>query len=823
MDKATIIDLEKTKQAAQKELTQRARAIAREQRKVILTALSEKELVVYLEELFKAMEPDYVVEPADKDSESVTDMVIVKRDSMTEDIVGVLVKRGNIMSKTLEDVNTLVSGVNRVFEIRVDRNLLESTREGASDSAGARGASNRVLINKVFVVLTGSISNRGTTLLAKNSVGPVDVFDIEWLTEHFTEFYPQVFYEGRITDFIQSKIQELETKSWRNKESMNLSQCFVEPLVRSMDVPLTIDDAKLAAAMTTRRLPFSKLRSVVSSKQKVILIGDPGTGKSAALAKLAIEILRQSYNSLTKSTKARGKAEIPLLFGAKDILELNDVHELRSSYFGNEELAGRVNSSVLMVDALDEVPSQQREEVVLRSMKFSQLLDCALIITSRKIDFLSSTPSGCKKYELLPFEASQALKLFEKIHGKDQLLQTLRGELNKIRFQIPMVPLSLLLLLELVEEKSEVPASLTELYERYTDMVLGKHDKRKGIEVLFEYTVKKRFLATLAYNEFLNKGRLEIPLSEYLRFLDEYAAEYSLEKHYIDQFVKEIERAGVLHVNEAEVMFGHRSFLDYFAALYMFDKRDELENVESLIVERYFDDFWCDTTFFYVGHKREIGARLLEKLFAFGGESGHDLKTNLDKFLIGRLLQAGWHSPTKVKISGIESAFKLLPEIRQSLLDYTEKKKWRLPKIYADFWILLYTDHSFRSAFLSREVRAVLEKKLQESEQTPMLVPLLWAMKPFVDYAEVKETAEKILFKITDSKELAAEEKARALVMLTVLERGNKEMAKTIKKKIHVLQSKDPSIFRKLLPKPARGSIPPSSKRAARNRANRGS
>lgn len=823
MDTLTGSDLEKTKQAGKAELIQRARAIAREQRKSILVGLSQKELMLYLGELFKAMEPDYVIETANDHSESVADMVIVKKDSMTKDIVGVVVKRGNIMSKTLEDVNRLISGVNKVFEVRIDRSHPEPTSSAAFHLTETRAVASRDLVNKVFVVLTGNISNRGTTLLAKNSRGPVDIFDIDWLTENFTQFYPQVFYEGRVTDFIQSKIQELETKSWRNKENMNLSQCYVEPLVRSMDVPLMIDDAKIAAAMTTRRLPFSKLRSVVSSKQKVILVGDPGTGKSAALAKLSIEMLRRSYSSLTRSTKVRGKADIPLLFSAKDILDLNNVEEVRGSYFGDQQIADRVNISVLMVDALDEVPAQQREEVVSRCRKFSELLDCALIITSRKIDLLSSTPSGCRKYELLPFEASQALKLFEKIHGKDQLLQTLRGELNKIRFQIPMVPLSLILLLELVEENNEVPASITELYERYTDMVLGKHDKRKGIEVLFEYTVKKRFLAALGYKEFLDKGRLEIPLVEYLKFLDEYAAEYSLEKDYIDQFVREIERAGVLHVNEEEVMFGHRSFLDYFAAFYMFDKRDELENVENLVVERYFDDFWCDTIFFYVGHKREIGARLLEKLFAYGSESRRGLKTNLDKFLIGRLLQAGWHSPTKVKISAIENAMKLLPEIRQGFLDYTEKQKWRVPNIFADFWILLYTDHSFRSAFLSKEVRAVLESNLQENEQTAGLVPLLHAMKPFIGHSEAQETAERILKKITESKGLAGEEKARTLVMLDVLQRGNKEMSKTIKKKIQILQSKDPVIFKKLLPKPAKGSMPLSSKRAVRSAArNRG-
>lgn len=76
----------------------------------------------------------------------------------------------------------------------------------------------------------------------------------------------------------------------------------------------------------------------------------------------------------------------------------------------------------------------------------------------------------------------------------------------------------------------------------------------------------------------------------------------------------------------------------------------------------------------------------------------------------------------------------------------------------------------------------------------------------------------KILDAISESKELSAEEKARALVMLNVFERGDKTMAKTIQKKINFIQDKNPGIFQKLLPKKTKGSIPPASRREIRNR-----
>ena len=119
-----------------------------------------------------------------------------------------------------------------------------------------------------------------------------------------------------------------------------------------------------------------------------------------------------------------------------------------------------------------------------------------MIISSRKIDIIKNPIPNFTHYELLPFEFNQALKLFQKLVVGDQELNDLKDALDKIKYQIPIIPLSLMLLLTFVEEKKEIPASVTELYDRFFDLVLGREDRSKGIEVLFEYFVKKRFLSS---------------------------------------------------------------------------------------------------------------------------------------------------------------------------------------------------------------------------------------------------------------------------------------------------------------------------------------
>ncbi len=114
----------------------------------------------------------------------------------------------------------------------------------------------------------------------------------------------------------------------------------------------------------------------------------------------------------------------------------------------------------------------------------------------------------------------------------------------------------------IVEEHKEIPASVTELYERYNDSVLGRYDKNKGIEVLFEYLIKKRFLSSLAFHEFIEKSLVEITRQKFDEFIERYAEKYGRDEDYLKKFISEIERAGILQIGEETVLFRHRSFLE---------------------------------------------------------------------------------------------------------------------------------------------------------------------------------------------------------------------------------------------------------------------
>jgi GTPase SAR1 family protein len=780
------------------ELVQQAEALTNEHRKEILTSIPETELHQHLKELFLAIEPEYVVEVTHGPKELGKDLILVRIDNLTVDVIGIVVKCGDIKGKTLGEVDELVERIDSALLQKGNRKAREiesQIRQAFLHEAELADFFRTLPVTKVIVLIAGQISREARLRLEKEKYGSVEVHGLNWLVRNFTAHYPYVFFEGELTNFIQKKIQELETKHRVIRSNRILSDSFVEPVVRATGISVDFGE-ELRATISRKRLPFSKLKSILIGRKKIILVGDPGTGKSAALAKLTIDLLREVYLKAVRSGQQR-ETKVPILASARDLLTLDTVRDMLEHIFGETEIIGRVAARCLIVDGLDEVVSERRTSVIGRAEEFAKELDCSLLIASRKIDLLSITPSGFERYELLPFGTGQALQLIEKVQSNPAATQNIRDGLDKMRYQIPMVPLSLILLIEIVEDQKEVPASVTELYERYADSVLGRYDKEKGIEVLFEYLIKKRFLAELAYHEFSSKGLVEISRGNFDSFCKQYSEKYDLDE-LLAPFVHEIDRAGLLEVGFETVLFRHRSFLDYFSAFYIYDKRDEIERLNDFIVDIYFKDAWGETAFFYVGLKREVTERLLKSILKYDHDS---MWINLQKVMVGRLLQAGWHSPGKIKYLGVEQALSFIPAVREALYRVAQQGRWPEPKIVVDAVLTAAAEYSFRSMFLAKQLEELFDNLVSQEgkiQLTP-LIYLLWVVRPFMSHERFIEQVEKMI-DLSARKDIEPEERLRAALLLMLMKAGDKSILKAINKRLRKLRDEFPKEFKLLLP-----------------------
>ena len=789
------------------ELKKQAENLSKAQRRKIIMDYPETDLHQSLKELFQAMEPNYAVEITHGAQEFGKDLVIVKLDNFTQEVIGVVVKCGNIRGKTHGHVDDLKFHTKTVLSEREavlsegDKKKLEEIRSQTEQTLAHPAEIKSILedlpISKVYIVLNGEFSNNARKRLNKEFGTEIEIFDINWLIDHFTKFYPQIFFEGRVIGFLEKKIRELEENHRLVKSGKNLSEYFVDPLIRLFNTSLEFD---LKTVVKKRKLPFvSLLKEISKGKQKLILLGDPGTGKTGAMAKLAIDMYNKAYYQLLKKTgKSDKKIFVPVLVPARKFLESESAEGFLVEYFKSEETKSRFKVDVIMIDALDEIEPQNRHAIIDKLDSFSKEIGCSYILTSRKIDIINTLPPEYQQYELIPFEFNQALRLVSKLISDNKVLAAMKESLEKIQAQIFLVPLSLILLVELVEEHSEVPASITELYDRFFDMALGREDREKGIEVLFEYLIKKRFLGELAYREFRNKNRLEMPREDFEQFLNAYAEQYGWSTERLKGFTQEIDRASILD-QSVEVNFGHRSFLDYFAAFYIYENRGDIENLNDLIVDTYFDDIWSEVSFFYIGLRRETSHDLLEGIYSYK----EDAMTDFYKLRSGRLLQAGWHSPVEQYVYGIEKAIRYAPLVRKRCQEIITSLDSKIPNIASDFIVLSLADLSFNSGFLKDHIKKILEQLVisNSQEDVYIAVVLLGAIRRFLHRDEVKENINAILDGVMG---FPANEQARVFLLLMLIEE-DKEIIKPIRRQVNKLIKRSPEIVRALLPAKQKG------------------
>ncbi|MFC1480795.1 NACHT domain-containing protein [Candidatus Neomarinimicrobiota bacterium] len=797
-----------------------AKSLSSEARKKILKSYPETKIHQILKKLYLEMEPNYSVAITHGSTELGKDLVIVKKDAIDEDVIAVIVKKGDIKGKTLGDVDEIKERISDSFKKRMPANIREiisQAEQAAMHEAELKAYYETLEVNKLYVVLVGDISNQARIRI-KDEIKQqyrsiIKVFDISWLSEQLVQYYPQAFFEGEIIDFLQTKIQEIELRHYEKKRRKSLTEYFVEPMVRESGQLLDLDPDGVSLVIDDSSQSFEKLHSLLGGKAKIILVGDPGSGKSGSLAYLAINMLKEA-SKLVVQEKRNMTISIPVLATATEISSIKSSDGLIASFGIQDDIKSRFAVTTLMVDALDEVNHDDRCDVIDRAKELSDEIGCALVITSRKIDFVNEPPKGLKKYELLPFDIGQAIRLYKKIVSDAKRLDVLRNGLEQMEHHLQMIPLSLIMLLDIVEDNEEVPASIAELYERYFDFALGRHDKDKGIEVLFEYYIKKKFLAWLAFNHFYNENRLSISKETFLDALSIYAKQYAWNREKQTFFLEELERSGVLNIR-GEVDFRHRSFLDYFAAYYVFEERSEIKDMNRFIAKLYFDDLWQDISLFYIGLRRELNSTIINYIFELAIDT---LEINVQKYSIGRLLQAGWHTTDRNIRMGINLSIEKVDKIRSQFKKEMENIASDKPEILSDTYILGLTKHSFSSIFLRDQlVDIALEKLAKPSELSlRQAAVMLFACKGFIEpddiqaayklYEEAIQTLSIDAAKSSDaSQAFGASTKMKIDILMLLAIEPSSSIYKKINHRLEKSIKAYPEVAKKIFPKKKAG------------------
>ena len=764
-------------------LAQRARMISRNEREKILEGLPETDLHKHLKEMYQRQNPESSVDITHGNLELGKDLVITYKDAYGERSAAVVVKSGPIRGQTSGRVDEIISQVKQAYD----------------NPAEIPSKIEPFPVDYVWVVIAGSISQNARKRLENEwpKGKAKEIHSLEWLVEHFTDYYPEVFFQGPVADFLQNEIRRLETSHLFAKRGVNLSEFFVDPLVATFGDQHLGDAAGMIEVIRRKRLPFSRLKTAIQGNNKIVIAGEPGIGKTTALASIALGMLKGTLNIVYKRAK-EPLLEFPLLLTARQLLEYETSKDMVNHILGDNSGNDQIVVKVLMVDGLDETSPTERETVLDKAKSFSMELGCALLVASRMVEAIKHPIPGFRHYELLPFEFNQAMRLIERIVTDKEALESLKNGLNTVASQMTFTPLSIKLLIEIAENHREIPASLTELYEQFSEYALGRSDYEKGIEGIFQYTVKEQFLAELAYTEFFCKNQLSATPLEFDGFLRSHAQLRGWDENYLRTFVSEMERAGLL-IRSDYVSFNHRSFLDYFVAKWLQSHLDELPDPSKIVIDAYFSSTWSEVAFFYVGLVKRMNDKLLNGIF---DSDYSDFDANVQRLLVGRLLQAGWTSYTATKKQGIERALASVTAVRNGFFTEVDSTNYPVPRALGYFFPIVLSEISFSSTMLANEGKALLEEILAfgKHEYIHQATALLWALRHFLSTEESRRMVNDILSVLSGPIAHPVETEAVVLKILELVDKEDKDALKTIRRRFRRLAKVEPQTLKRLFP-----------------------
>ena len=250
-----------------------------------------------------------------------------------------------------------------------------------------------------------------------------------------------------------------------------------------------------------------------------LIVGDAGSGKSTALWRFAYELVRRDVG--------RGE-RIPVVISARKMdLQMSDVscfirhvrHAAEAFSGASENLFqvrdiedGRI---VVLIDGIDEITDEvARERLCELIREFGdQYPLCTTVVTTRPDPQITRLfpESFANVYHVAPISWRQVTKIVRQVLARrklagreaDLLANGARRVLRRIEevhgFQLTPL-LATVYAASAEHTRSDVPANITELFKKYTELMLGRWDEQKGLSQQIQAPLKDFLLQQVAYH-----------------------------------------------------------------------------------------------------------------------------------------------------------------------------------------------------------------------------------------------------------------------------------------------------------------------------------
>lgn len=628
----------------------------------------------------------------------------------------------SIIAKAMEYTD-IVDGVNGIIKARLNNgfgytinffflytDLLSGNLDIDSIINDINNVRQEVSINNINIISSKNISkgfkdkvNSFVKDININYVGRDEL--IKLIDKHYIDFWKHddvklIHYEN---DFIKGIQEDNQLKKLKLKSDFNqkLLSIFIEPTLTF------ISEEPQTHTLTRHRIDK---KSIINEDNPAFICGLSGAGKTTLLKNIGISLIEENQQNKKKN--------VPIFITALEILQnefdLNKIIRLYlDKYFIGEELKMLVKKYkiIILIDSIDEFEDDKKQKILEILDSNQSKLGILYFIGTRDSEQFDDSPliKKIRRYEISRFDTTQMQRFISSFLSDDKktsdLLDAIRS--NKILEKLPLTPLTLSLITILFEETDfEIPATVTDIYDNFNSLILGRAVVSSKIEFI-DASFRERVLSR--YGLLLMENQNHQPFSEQ-EFYENFENYYNgktlpINRNLLrDALSYLIHQTGILYVKDKKwVCFSHDTYMEYYAAKEIFKfERDK----ENKIIENFFDIHWQNVAIFYGGITKDMPdfAEAINKKIISA--------SRINEFIAsiqggGYLLQALYQMDNSIKAKIIDSSLNKVLESNEVIKKMTTDdssifKNYSIPILQLINFIHFY--EMFNSVTLSKSL-----------------------------------------------------------------------------------------------------------------------
>lgn len=295
---------------------------------------------------------------------------------------------------------------------------------------------------------------------------------------------------------------------------------------------------------------------------RLVLVGDPGSGKTTALKFLTV------YQS--EQFIARRSSTLPVYLALRE-LRSDDKRPLIEVIGLTDELPSSIKL-LLLLDGLDEIPGHRRAAVVQAAHDVgARYPSCQIILASRPAGLSPPPPDEFRFVHIESLDTLQTRAFISSLAANPSQIEAFESSIASAKYLEGLAhsPLLIRLLWEVYRTHAYLPTVRADLYQTISDFLLSSWDVLRGISrqrSRLDLRSIHDLLETLALNAF-SDSKYFLSTVEFRQAISQHLEVSGLPADQLDPVTEQLLSSGIVVERSVDsVAFMHLTFMEFYAA-----------------------------------------------------------------------------------------------------------------------------------------------------------------------------------------------------------------------------------------------------------------